>query len=155
MRLVVWSPSSEVEYLCLLSVSITVFNFINRVIMRLQIRANKLHVVLVNLSSKKFKIIRFFLKFYFSEILISINMVMYPLIFKQSLNVNHLLLQFLSNCLTNFEDSLPPPAEINSCLQVLFLVKLHKPRVSTIEFRSRCSSLLDIVMILGDVSLKS
>lgn len=155
MRLVVWSPSSEVEYLCLLSVSITVFNFINRVIMRLQIRANKLHVVLVNLSSKKFKIIRFFFKFYFSEILISINMVMYLLIFKQSLNVNHLLLQFLSNCLTNFEDSLLPPAEINSCLQVLFLVKLHKPRVSTIEFRSRCSSLLDIVMILGDVSLKS
>lgn len=155
MRLVVWSPSSEVEYLCLLSVSITVFNFINRVIMRLQIRANKLHVVLVNLSSKKFKIIRFFFKFYFSEILISINMVMYLLIFKQSLNVNHLLLQFLSNCLTNFEDSLLPPAEINSCLQVLFLVKLHKLRVSTIEFRSRCSSLLDIVMILGDVSLKS
>lgn len=82
-------------------------------------------------------------------------MVMYLLIFKQSLNVNHLLLQFLSNCLTNFEDSLLPPAEINSCLQVLFLVKLHKPRVSTIEFRSRCISLLDIVMILGDVSLKS
>lgn len=82
-------------------------------------------------------------------------MVMYLLIFKQSLNVNHLSLQFLSNCLTNFEDSLLPPAEIDSCLQVLFLVKLHKPRVSTIEFRSRCSSLLDIVMILGDVSLKS
>lgn len=78
-------------------------------------------------------------------------MVMYLLIFRQSLNVNHLLLQFLSN----FEDSLLPPAEIDSCLQVLFLVKLHKPRVSTIEFRSRCSSLLDIVMILGDVSLKS
>lgn len=67
LRLVVWSPSSEVEYLCLLSVSITVFGFINRVIIRLQIGANKL--VLVNLSSKKFKIIRIFLKFYFSGIL--------------------------------------------------------------------------------------
>lgn len=73
---------------------------------------------------------------------------------KQSLNVNHLLLQLLSNCLTHFEDSLLPPAETNSCLQVLFLVKLHKSRVSTIELRSRCSSLLDIVVILGDVSLK-